>query len=128
MHLSSSAPGLVTSGIVHCLATERHTILRTPFAPGGHGTPVTVPEIESMIDVPVEVIGTVIPRACSDEAIARKPLRTVVAVRSAIIRRHFVITVGTDRRTANSDPDRNMMKTATGGQNTSDNRQKPEKR
>ena len=51
--------------------------------------------VQVMIHVPVEMIVAVIPGSRSNEHTTRKPFRAVVAIRSAIVRRLFVVTVRT---------------------------------
>jgi hypothetical protein len=48
-------------------------------------TNVAVMWIKAVINVAVEVVRTVEPRACSDEHTAREPLRPIVSVRGAIV-------------------------------------------
>ena len=55
-------------------------------------------KIEMMIDMPIEVLRPVIPGSCTDEDSATKPLRTIEAVWSAIVRRNFVVSVRTNGR------------------------------
>lgn len=90
---------------MHSGAMERRTIRPGSLASRRHRTAIALPVIESMIDVPVEVVRSVIPRPGADENAARKPLRTVISVRGAVVRRRFVIAVGTYGRSSNRDAD-----------------------
>ncbi len=54
-----------------------------------------------VIDVAPEMGGAVEPRSCADEDAARKPLRPVVAIWRAFIRRIVEIAVRADRRGSN---------------------------
>lgn len=58
---------------------------------------VSVAGIISIIDVTMPTMGSVEPRACTNEEAVREPLRTVVAVGSAIVRGVVEIAVRTDR-------------------------------
>ena len=58
---------------------------------------VSVMRIEAIVYMAVEIVGAAVPGAGSDEDAVVEPLRSVVAVRSATIRRVVVIPIGTSR-------------------------------
>ena len=72
------------------------------------GSVVTAPRVKMVIDVPIELVAAVIPGAGADEHSAVEPLRTVVSVGGAAIRRVVVIAVRTNRR--GSDADGNLSR------------------
>src|ERR1039457_2063289 len=51
--------------------------------------------MKTVIYVALEVVMAMKPRACANEDTACKPFRTVVAVRSTVIRRGVIVAVGT---------------------------------
>jgi len=71
--------------------------------------------VEVVIDVAVEVVGTMEPGAGADEYAAREPLGTVVAVGSAVVRGNFIVAIRAirGRTDFNRDLRRGMT---TGGQ------------
>lgn len=100
---------------VHRLSVERNPLRVRRLAPSRHRTPVAVAIVERVIDVSVEAIGPVVPRTRADKYSAVEPLRSVVSVGSAIIRRSLVVAVRTNRRTCtDSSDDADVCRTATG--------------
>jgi hypothetical protein len=73
------------------------------LAAGGTRAGVSVVGMETIIDVAVETLRTVKPGADADEDAAGKPLRAVVAIRSAVVRCDVVVAVGTHGRYSNFD-------------------------
>ena len=60
--------------------------------------------VELMIDVPVEMIRPVVPRASAYEySTAAEPLGPIIAIRSAIVRRGLVMSVRATRRCSDAD-------------------------
>lgn len=57
---------------------------------------IAMAEIIVMIDVSIEMFRSVEPGSSADKDAARKPLRAIIAVRRAIVRRYFVVSVGAD--------------------------------
>ena len=101
-----AAGSLVTMSIMHRLAMKFCTVFRRVLSTRRHRPVVALAIVEMMIDVPVEVFRTVIPRSRADENTAGEPFGSVVPVRGAIIGRYFVISVGANRRLA--DTHRNL--------------------
>ena len=89
--------------IVHCLTVKLCAVFRRSRATRRHGPVVALAIVELMIDVAVEMIRPVIPRASSDEYSASEPLGPIIAIWSAIVRRSLVIPVGTNRRCSDAD-------------------------
>jgi hypothetical protein len=66
---------------------------------------VAVFRMVMVVNIAVEMLGTVKPWAGTDEDAICEPLRAVVAVGSAAIWRGIVVTVGTSRGHADADAD-----------------------
>ena len=66
---------------------------------------VAVFGVVMIVDVSVEVLGTVKPWAGTDKDAVGKPLGTVVTVRSATVRRVFEVTVRASGRHTDADAD-----------------------
>lgn len=73
------------------------------FAAGRRWAVIALTVIEFMIDMAVEVVRTVEPRASADKYAACEPFRAVVSVRRAIVRRLFVVPIRANWRRANLD-------------------------
>ena len=84
--------------IMHRISMELSAVLSGTFAASGERPVVAVAIVEMMIDVPVKAFGSVEPRSRADEYAAREPLRAIVTVRRAIIRRNLVVSVRANRR------------------------------
>ena len=77
--------------IMHCLTVKFCAVLRRSGAARRETPVVALAIVELMIDVSVEVIRPVIPRASADEdTAASEPLGPIVAIRSAIVRRSCI--------------------------------------
>ena len=109
--------------IVHCLTVKLRAVLRWSGAARRVPTAVALAIVELMIDVAVEMVRPVIPRAGADEDTASEPLGPIIAIRSAIVRRSLVVPIGANRRY--SDTDCNLCTRFVSGsdQKTSSNRQ-----
>ena len=92
---------LAAARIMHRLPVEFGAMLHRAFAARGKRTAIALAIVEVMIDMTVEMRSSVIPGARADEDAVSEPFRTVVSLGRAIIRRHFVIPVRTNR----CDPD-----------------------
>ena len=93
--------------IVHCLTVKLSAVFRRGRAAGRETPVVALAIVELMIDVPVEMIRPVVPRASADEYSATaEPLGSIIAIRSAIVRRSLVIPVWANR--CYSDVDCNL--------------------
>ena len=66
-YLLALAGSFVTVYVVHCLAVKLCAVFRWILAARGHWPVVALPKIETMINVPVEMIRAVMPRPRSDE-------------------------------------------------------------
>jgi hypothetical protein len=85
-------------GIVHRLAMEFSPLRDRMLSPPRHRSVIAMTVIEVMIDMAIEMIGAMEPRSSSNEHTARKPFRTVISVRRAVVRRNFVVAVRAYRR------------------------------
>jgi hypothetical protein len=82
-----------------------------------------MPIIEAMIDVPIEVLRSVIPGPRSEEDSAREPLRAVIAIRGTVVRWPFVVSVRANGRPADGYTDtRRSASGREGDQTKSQNR------
>lgn len=101
-------PDDVTAPIAHFIAFEVLNPIEMligigSFTPGWPGALIAMCGMEMVIYVAVEACRAVKPRAGANEDATGKPLRSVVAVGGAVVRRDGIVAVGTIRR--NSDVD-----------------------
>ncbi len=89
--------------IVHGASVELHPVLRWMLAARRHRAVIALAVIEVMIYVPIKVGWAVKPGSRADEHAARKPFRSVVTIRRAVIRRNLVIAIRTNRRFTDTD-------------------------
>ena len=68
-----------------------------------------------IVDIAMEVFGAVKPRAGADKDAIGKPLRAVITVGSATVRRHIVITVRASGRDTDADADLGLGSGSTCG-------------
>ena len=66
------------------------------FPAGRIGSVVAVTRIVAVVDMPIKSVRAVEPGAGPDEHPTSKPIRPVVPIRSTVIRRVIVISIGTD--------------------------------
>jgi hypothetical protein len=71
----------------------------------GHGAVVAVTGVVAIIDVAIEAVGAVEPRAGADEEAAVKPVGTVVPVGGAVVGRVVEVAVGAYGRGSDADGD-----------------------
>jgi hypothetical protein len=93
----------MTMFVMHGFAVKLGTMFCWPLAARWHGPLIALTIVEMMIDVSVEMACPVIPRSRSNKYAARKPLRPIITVRGAVIRRLFVISVRANRRLSNAN-------------------------
>lgn len=86
--------------VVHGLAVELSAVGVRLFATSRKAAAVSLPVIEVVVYVAVEVIAAVKPRTSADEDAAVVPFRTVIAIWSAVIRWLLVVAVGAGGRRA----------------------------
>jgi hypothetical protein len=67
---------------------------------------IPMPRIEPVVDVPMEPGRPVEPRPRSEKHTTDKPIRAIVSIRCAIIRRIVEVPIWAHRR--NADPDNNL--------------------
>jgi hypothetical protein len=89
--------------IMHCLTVKLCTVLRWSRATRRQGPVVALAIVEMMIDVAVEMFRPLVPRASPDEYTASEPLRPIIAVWSAVIRRGLVVPVWANGRFSDAD-------------------------
>lgn len=106
-----AARSFVAARVMHRLAMEFRSVSGRSFTASRQRSMITLAKVEIVIDVTVKMIGPVIPGPGADEDTARKPLRTIVAIRGAIIGRRLVISIRANR----SAPEayRNMRRAAS---------------
>ncbi len=109
--LPMAARSLVPMWVVHRLTVEFGAMVCRVFAPGRHGTVVSLAVVEVMIDVAVEICRSVKPWSCPDKHAACKPFGAVIAIRRTVVRRGLVISVRADRGRA--DLHRNLRRSRT---------------
>jgi len=112
--------------VMHCIAVKFLPVFHRMFAACGETSAVAVSIVETMIDMSIEMVGSVIPGACADEDTAGEPFWAVVAVGSAVIGRNLVVAVRANGRF--SDADCNLCRSLRGRsqQETCRNRHKAE--
>ena len=92
----------MAAGIVHRFAVELRAMIGRMLAASGRWPMIALAIVEVMIYVTVEVSRSVKPGSGADEDAAREPFRAVVTVGSAVVRRHFIISVRTNGRRPNA--------------------------
>jgi hypothetical protein len=94
----------MTTWVMHCIAVKLRTMFSWTRAARGHSPTVALPKVETMIDMSIEMIRSMEPRSGPDEYTAREPLRAIIAIRSAVVRRNLVVSVRTNRGFSDADP------------------------
>jgi hypothetical protein len=90
-------------GVVHGLAMELCSVLRGVLAAGGEAAVIALPVVQVVIHMSVKMIPAMKPWSRSDEDAAVVPLRAVIPVRCALIRRSFVVAIRALRLCADFD-------------------------
>jgi hypothetical protein len=96
--LPVSAGGLVTVHVMHRLTVKFLTVFRCSVAAGGQRTAVAFAKVVTVIDVTVKMFRPVEPGSSPDEETSGKPLRPIITIRSAVVRRDLVVPVRANRR------------------------------
>jgi len=99
---------LVPMSIVHRLSMKLRPMIRRVFPTRREPSVIALAVIQTVIYMPVEMISPVKPRSRADKDAAVVPLRTVIPVRRARIRRSLVIAVRASR--FHADPDRYLRR------------------
>jgi len=89
--------------VVHGLAMEFRAVLRRVLAAGREAAVIALAVVEMVIHMPVEMVSAVKPRSRADKDAAVVPLRPVIPVRRALIRRSFVVAIRAFRLRADFD-------------------------
>ena len=84
--------------IMHRLAMELPALGNRMLTPRRIRSMIALPVVKMMVYMTVEMIGAMKPRSGSNKHTARKPLRTVISVRRAVVRRSFIVAVRAYRR------------------------------
>jgi len=115
---------LVAMWVMHCVAVKFRAVFRWMFTAGREVTVVALAIVEMMIDMSVEALRSVKPRSRTDEYAAYEPLRPIIPVRGAVIRRNFIISVRTNRRFSNAHRNLRLRAIPVGQNHANTNRQK----
>ena len=91
--------------IVHGLPMKFRTVIRRMLPARREAAVITLPVVEVVIHMPIKMITPVIPRSRADEDAAVVPLRSIIAVRRASIRRNFIVAIRAIRLHADFDRD-----------------------
>jgi hypothetical protein len=86
--------GFVSVGIMHSLSVEFVAMLGRMLAAIRHRSVIAMTIIVVMVDVTVEVVRPVEPGSGTNEDAAIEPLRAIISIRSAVVGRHFVVSIG----------------------------------
>jgi hypothetical protein len=86
-----------------CFSVKFLTVFGRMFTSSGEMAFIALAEVVMMVYVPIKALGPVEPGSRTDEYPAIKPLGAIVAVWSAIIRRHFVVAIRASGRRADVD-------------------------
>ncbi len=101
--LSVSTWSFAAPCVMHRLTMEFRTVLSRTFAARRHRSMVALAIVEMMIDVSVKSARPVKPGSRTDEYTAREPFRSIISIRSAIVRRNLVVPVWANRRFSDAD-------------------------
>jgi hypothetical protein len=98
----------VTASIPHLIPFEVGNLIETLrrfrfLATGRHWASIAAMKIKAVIHMAVEVSRSMKPRTRANEDPARKPLRAVVTVWGALVRRNVIVAVRTHRRLSDLD-------------------------
>jgi hypothetical protein len=100
--LAAAFPHCVAASVTHLVSVEMIEGLVSMFR---MRTNVAVTRVEAVINVTVEVVSSVEPRASSDENTASEPLGPIVSVRGTIVWSEVVVAVGAHRLWSDIDGD-----------------------
>jgi hypothetical protein len=108
----------VAASITHLVSVE---VIKGLLSTVRMWTNVAVLRIEAVINVAVEVVGTVEPRAGSDEHAAAEPLGPIVTVWGAVVWRVVVVAIRACRFGADVDRDLRGCRARNAGQSGEQN-------
>jgi hypothetical protein len=86
--------------IVHGLPMEFLPMLSRVLTARRETTVVPLPVIQVVIHMPIKMVRSMEPRTRANKYTTRKPLRPIIPIRRAVIRRNLVISIRTNRRFA----------------------------
>jgi hypothetical protein len=95
------------------LAVKLRTMFGRMLAAAWIRSVITFTEVEVMVDVSVEMLRPMEPWPCSDKNASIEPLRTIVAIGSAVIGRNFIVSVRAGRWSSYTD--RNLGRSFVSG-------------
>ena len=101
--LSMAAGRLMAMRVMHCLTVEFRAVFRCTLSALGESPAVTLAKVEMMIHVSVKVFRSVVPGSRPDEYTVQEPLRAIVAIWSAVVRRNLVVPVRANRWFSDAD-------------------------
>jgi len=104
--LAMAVRSFVPVRIVHGLAMKFCAVFRRVLAASREIAVIPLPVVQVVIHMSVKMIASVEPGSCTDEDTAVVPLRPVISVGRALVRRSFIVAVGASRR--RPDFDRNL--------------------
>ena len=91
--------------IVHGLAMKFCAVFRRVLAASREIAVIPLPVVQVVIHMPVKVIPSMKPRSRADEDAAVVPLRSVITIRRALVRRSFIVAIRAIRLHADFDRD-----------------------
>lgn len=97
--------------VMHGLTMEFHSVAAWVLSTRRQRPMIAMPIIKAMIYVSIEAVRAMEPGTGADKNAPRKPLRSVITIRCAIVRRNLIVPVGANGRF--SDTDRNLCRCLT---------------
>jgi hypothetical protein len=93
-----------------------------PIAASRPWAAITVLRMKTVVYMAMKTLRTVKPWAGTNENAARKPFRTIVSIRRALIRRRIVVPIRTHRRNSHFDADLSVCSRGSSCEANSSNR------
>lgn len=87
----------MTVRVMHCLTVKLCAVFRRVFTTCGKRPVIAFAIVQVMVHVSVEVLRPMKPGTRANEYAAYEPLRPIISIRGAVIRRCFVVPVRTNR-------------------------------
>jgi hypothetical protein len=82
---------------------ELPAVFRRVLTAFGKMSTISLAKVEMMIDMPVKTFRSVEPGPRANEHSAGEPFRAIIAIRSTVVRRDFVVSVRANRGSADTD-------------------------
>ena len=99
--LPGSMRGFMSVRIMHGLTMKLSPMIDRVLAARGHRSVISLPVVQTMIHMAIETIRPMEPGSSTDEHATCEPLRTVISVRSAVVRGFLIVSVWAYRSSAN---------------------------